>query len=311
MEAQPLPWWAYKVPILGHIARISFVDSLLRSFFVITILLFMAEVALNILIIRRVPYTEIDWQAYMSEVQPVLKQWDFNYSHLRGDTGPLVYPGGFVWLYGILFVSTDQGQNILRAQYIFMGLYLATAATPTTMCGGVVLLFPILLIAFSLFSPSVPGGVRCVREIDEDVPVPTGLPRPPLPQQAHSFYLRSSVRVVLGAGKFFNYDSRTEEYILFPPGLFLILLADGGIWSAVIHIGVCAVVQGIVGFPFLMQYPIEYVSQSFNLARTFKRYWSVNFKWVPCEALPSGQEVVDREGRSGGDFPLTIVGKPC
>jgi len=65
--------------------------------------------------------------------------------------------------------------------------------------------------------------------------------------------------------------------------------------SAVIHIGVCAVVQGIVGFPFLMQYPIEYVSQSFNLARTFKRYWSVNFKWVPCEALPSGQETLLRD----------------
>lgn len=34
--------------------------------------------------------TEIDWKAYMQEVEGVLNG-TFNYNYLRGDTGPLVY----------------------------------------------------------------------------------------------------------------------------------------------------------------------------------------------------------------------------
>lgn len=37
--------------------------------------------------------TEIDWIAYMQEVEGVVNgTWD--YTKLRGDTGPLVYPAG-------------------------------------------------------------------------------------------------------------------------------------------------------------------------------------------------------------------------
>lgn len=39
------------------------------------------------------PDTEIDWVAYMQEVEGVANgTWD--YTKLRGDTGPLVYPAG-------------------------------------------------------------------------------------------------------------------------------------------------------------------------------------------------------------------------
>lgn len=44
--------------------------------------------------------TEIDWVAYMQEVEGFL-HGERNYFNLRGDTGPLVYPAGFVYIYSV------------------------------------------------------------------------------------------------------------------------------------------------------------------------------------------------------------------
>ncbi|GJQ78111.1 hypothetical protein Trydic_g2449 [Trypoxylus dichotomus] len=43
----------------------------------------------------RVKYTEIDWIAYMQEVEGFLNG-TLDYKYLKGDTGPLVYPAGFL-----------------------------------------------------------------------------------------------------------------------------------------------------------------------------------------------------------------------
>jgi alpha-1,3-mannosyltransferase len=32
----------------------------------------------------------------------------YDYAALKGDTGPLVYPGGFVWIYLALYYITSQ-----------------------------------------------------------------------------------------------------------------------------------------------------------------------------------------------------------
>jgi hypothetical protein len=47
------------------------------------------------------PDTEIDWVAYMEEVQGV-ENGEYDYANLRGQTGPLVYPAGFVWIFMFL-----------------------------------------------------------------------------------------------------------------------------------------------------------------------------------------------------------------
>lgn len=45
--------------------------------------LLIVEVFLNFIIIQRVPYTEIDWKAYMQEIEGFLNgTWD--YSQLKG-----------------------------------------------------------------------------------------------------------------------------------------------------------------------------------------------------------------------------------
>ena len=58
----------------------------------------------------------------MQEVKGVI-YGDFDYQNLKGDTGPLVYPAGFVYIYSILYTICDNGTNILKAQYIFLLLH--------------------------------------------------------------------------------------------------------------------------------------------------------------------------------------------
>ena len=70
-------------------------------------------------------YTEIDWIAYMQEVEG-FANGTTDYALLKGDTGPLVYPAGFVYIFKILYDVTSKGTNIKLAQYIFMALYLLT-----------------------------------------------------------------------------------------------------------------------------------------------------------------------------------------
>lgn len=72
--------------------NVDFVKELLfdpnRSKFVI-VGLFIVEIFLNVFIIKKINYTEIDWIAYMQEVEGVVNG-TFDYSELKGDTGPLV-----------------------------------------------------------------------------------------------------------------------------------------------------------------------------------------------------------------------------
>lgn len=71
--------------------------------------------------------TEIDWVAYMEQVKQFL-DGERNYVRIEGGTGPLVYPAAHVYTYTALYRITNNGENILLAQQIFAGLYLATLA---------------------------------------------------------------------------------------------------------------------------------------------------------------------------------------
>ncbi len=67
--------------------------------------------------------TEIDWKAYMEEVEGFLSG-ERDYSKIQGNTGPLVYPAGFLYIFSALRAATENGSNIFLAQLIFVGVYL-------------------------------------------------------------------------------------------------------------------------------------------------------------------------------------------
>ena len=78
-----------------------------------------------------------------------------NYVKLYGDTGPLVYPAAHVYIYRVLYYLTNQGQNIALAQYIFVGLYLATLALVIQcyrQAGAPPWVFPLLIASKRLHS---------------------------------------------------------------------------------------------------------------------------------------------------------------
>ncbi|PKU72889.1 Dol-P-Man:Man(5)GlcNAc(2)-PP-Dol alpha-1,3-mannosyltransferase [Dendrobium catenatum] len=87
----------------------------------LTSALLVAEVILVALIIYFVPYTKIDWDAYMSQVDGFLGG-ERDYSNLKGDTGPLVYPAGFLYVYSAIKFLT--GGQVLPAQILFGILYI-------------------------------------------------------------------------------------------------------------------------------------------------------------------------------------------
>jgi alpha-1,3-mannosyltransferase len=87
------------------------------SLFIVILLIF--ELIINIVIISKVNYTEIDWVAYMQEVGFFL-DGERNYRNMYGDTGPLVYPAGFVYVFSALKWATADGTNILGGNLFSM-----------------------------------------------------------------------------------------------------------------------------------------------------------------------------------------------
>jgi len=68
--------------------------------------------------------TEIDWKAYMQEVEGFLNG-TLDYQYLKGDTGPLVYPAGFVYIFSLFYFATEHGTNVVAGQYLFAVIYCA------------------------------------------------------------------------------------------------------------------------------------------------------------------------------------------
>lgn len=84
------------------------------------------EIVINILVIKHVKYTEIDWSTYMAQVKQIFNssKLNFDYAQIEGPTGPLVYPAGHTYIFFLFKELTENGINIRLAQYIYMCIYI-------------------------------------------------------------------------------------------------------------------------------------------------------------------------------------------
>ncbi|KAJ1070858.1 hypothetical protein K5549_003837 [Capra hircus] len=233
----------------------------------------LAEVGITFWVIHRVAYTEIDWKAYMAEVEGVING-TYDYTQLQGDTGPLVYPAGFVYIFMGLYYATDRGTDIRMAQHIFAVLYLATLLLVFLIYHQTCKVPPFVFFFMCCASYRV-HSIFVLRLFNDPVAM---------------VLLFLSVNLLLaqhwswGCCCFSLAVSVKMNVLLFAPGLLFLLLKKFGLRGALPKLGICAVLQVVLGLPFLLKNPVGYLSRSFDLGRQFLFRWTVNWRFLP-EAL--------------------------
>ncbi|KAF3332174.1 dol-P-Man:Man(5)GlcNAc(2)-PP-Dol alpha-1,3-mannosyltransferase [Carex littledalei] len=230
-------------------------------------LLLCLDAILVTLIIFYVPYTKIDWDAYMSQVDGFLSG-ERDYSKLKGDTGPLVYPAGFLYVYSLVKFVT--GGHVFPAQILFGVMYIINLA----LVQFIYLKTDVIpWWAFVLLSLSKRVHSIFVLRLFNDCFAMIFLHA----SMALLLYQKWNLALLLFSGAV----SIKMNVLLFAPPLLLLMLKGlsfKGVFLALLGAGL---LQISVGLPFLTSYPVEYISRAFNLGRVFIHFWSVNFKFVP------------------------------
>ncbi|EEC17476.1 Lethal(2)neighbour of Tid protein, putative, partial [Ixodes scapularis] len=238
--------------------------------------LLIMEFVLNIVVIDKVPYTEIDWKAYMQEVEGVLNG-TFNYAELKGDTGPLVYPAGFVYIFAALYYVTGQGVNIKLAQYIFSGLYLFTLCLVFSLYNKTRKVPPYVLVLMCCTSYRI-HSIYVLRLFNDPVAMA-------LLYAALVFFVRC--RWLVGC---VLYRAKTTMGGLMKNSRFVKSLNRRDV-SSVGHAALTKMFppsrpsQVGLGLPFLLSHPVSYLKGAFDLGRIFLFEWTVNWRFLPEEVF--------------------------
>lgn len=229
--------------------------------------LLLIDTLLTALIISYVPYTKIDWDAYMSQVSGFLGG-ERDYRNLKGDTGPLVYPAGFLYVYSAIRFVT--GGEVSAAQILFGINYVINLG---------------IVLYIYMKTDVLPWWALCLLCVSK---------------RLHSIFvlrlfndclamtlLHSSMVALLhqkwhlGLIIFSGAVSIKMNVLLYAPPLLLLMVKAmhfGGVLTA---LACAAIVQILLGLPFIISHPVAYLSRAFNLGRVFIHFWSVNFKFVP------------------------------
>ncbi|KAB1202952.1 Dol-P-Man:Man(5)GlcNAc(2)-PP-Dol alpha-1,3-mannosyltransferase [Morella rubra] len=311
--------------------------------------LIFADAILVALIIAYIPYTKIDWDAYMSQVSGFLGG-ERDYSKLEGDTGPLVYPAGFLYIYSAIQYVT--GGEIYPAQILFSLLYIINLAivlfiyTKTDVvpwwalvllclskrvhsifvlrlfndCFAMMLLHAALVsllykrwhlgliifryimasvlhIGFNAENLNIAKQCRLDNEFSYHYAVRVtfslwrSLVCTYLPNEVHwgcllsyhTQWLTYPDPSILGVSSSTDLCSFSVKMnvLLYAPPLFLLMLKAMDICGVILALACAALVQILLGLPFIISHPMAYISRSFNLGRVFIHFWSVNFKFLP------------------------------
>lgn len=226
-----------------------------------------ADACFCALIILKVPYTEIDWQAYMQQVSQYL-DGERDYTLIKGGTGPLVYPAAHVYIYSILYKLTDGGKNILLGQAIFAWLYLGILTVVMAcyrMAKAPPYLFPLLIMSKRLHS------IFLLRLFNDCFAV--AFLFIVIYSYQHRIWTVGSVAYSYGVGT-------KMSLLLAGPAVGIVLLQALPLRRALNAAFLMAQVQLTIAWPFLPVNPIGYFSRAFEFSRQFLYKWTVNWRFL-------------------------------
>uniref|UniRef100_G3PQJ6 Dol-P-Man:Man(5)GlcNAc(2)-PP-Dol alpha-1,3-mannosyltransferase n=1 Tax=Gasterosteus aculeatus aculeatus TaxID=481459 RepID=G3PQJ6_GASAC len=236
---------------------------------VVSVLWFM-EIGINVWVIQKVAYTEIDWKAYMDEVEGVING-TYDYTELKGDTGPLVYPAGFVYIFTALYYITSRGVNIRLAQYIFAAFYLVTLLLVFRVYHRTKKVPPYVFFFVCCASYRI-HSIFVLRLFNDPVAMMLLFAAVNLFMDGHW---------TLGCCLYSLAVSVKMNVLLFAPGLLMLLLSEFGLIRTIPKLSLCAVIQLLLALPFLLENPMGYMSRAFDLGRQFMFKWTVNWRFLP------------------------------
>ncbi|VDB88734.1 unnamed protein product [Peniophora sp. CBMAI 1063] len=231
-------------------------------------LVIVGDAVLTQLIIRFVPYTEIDWSTYMYQIQLYIKG-ERDYSQISGPTGLLVYPAGHVFVHHALHDITNEGSNLGMAQQIYAALYILSLALTCAIyhtAGGVpnwiLLLLPLSKRLHSIFVLRMFND--CWAVIGAQLAI-----------LAYANDLESLGTTLLSMA-----ISVKMSVLLYIPGLLVILVKGNGLSSTIRNVFMMVALQMLLGRRFLTEFPREYLRGAFDLSRVFLYKWTVNWRFV-------------------------------
>ncbi|KAF9651515.1 glycosyltransferase family 58 protein [Thelephora ganbajun] len=238
------------------------------------LLVLLGDTLLIQLVIHFVRYTEIDWETYMHQIEVYLRG-ERNYSLIDGPTGALVYPAGHVYIHRFLYAITDSGRNIRLAQHIYGGIYLVSvvlmsviyrkAAAPNWL----LLSLPLSKRLHSIYSLRLFNDCWAVVSVQASI------------LAYCSGFLE--IGTILYAGAL----SVKMSNMLYLPGIMVVTCKKRGLLATIGHVATIVALQGLIGFPFLREYPWEYLAGAFDFSRVFLYKWTVNWRFVPEEIFLS------------------------
>ena len=86
-------------------------------------LLLLGEIFLCALIVRFIPFTEIDYATYLEQAR-VFQSGERHYNKITGPSGPCVYPALHLYIYSA--IENLLGDDLKAAQMLFACVYLVT-----------------------------------------------------------------------------------------------------------------------------------------------------------------------------------------
>ncbi|ORY40156.1 ALG3-domain-containing protein [Rhizoclosmatium globosum] len=231
--------------------------------------LLIAEKAFCLIVLYKIAYTEIDWVAYMQQTTQFMNG-ERDYTKMKGDTGPLVYPAGFLYIFSFLNWITNGGSNIVLAQwiyadfavltlYIVLTLYFLSTKVPWYAT-------PLLLLSKRIHS------IFILRLFNDPIAM--------LPLY-FSIYALSKGNPLLSSILFSIALSIKMNILLFAPAFALLMYQSVGLLASIRNAAVVLGVQVALAAPFITAgYGVEYVTKAFEFSRQFFYVWTVNWRFV-------------------------------